>query len=103
MAYLVREAGRFTSPRAMIQQTKGKFFTVQFVKRTTGEVRKMNCRIGVSKGVTGTGKTYDPEEKGLVTVWDTQAKNFRSINLDGIISITSQGVEWHYGINTTTK
>ncbi len=99
MAYLVREASRFMNPEEMIQQTRGKFFTVQFVKRTTGEIRKMNCRTGVSKGVTGVGKTYDAKEKGLVTVWDTQAKNFRSINLDGIISITSQGVEWYYGTN----
>jgi len=81
----------------VIRKSKGKFFTVVFTKRTTGEVRKMNCRTGVSKGVTGIGKAYDPEEKGLVTVWDTQAKNFRSINLEGIITVTSQGVEWNYG------
>ena len=81
----------------VIRKAKGKFFTVEFIKRTTGEVRKMNCRTGVSKGVTGVGKSYDPEEKRLVTVWDTQAKNFRSINLDGIIKVTSQGVEWKYG------
>mgnify|MGYP003641663368 CR=1 FL=1 len=87
-------------PQDIIKQTKGKFFTVEFVKRTTGELRKMNCRTGVSKGVTGAGKTYDPEEKGLVTVWDTQAKSFRSISIEGIISVTADGVEWRwtYGI-----
>lgn len=80
----------------IIKKSKGKFFTVEFVKRTTGEIRKMNCRTGVSKGVTGVGKLYEPEEKGLITVWDTQAKNFRSISLEGIITVTSQGVEWRY-------
>jgi len=41
------------SARQVIGNTLGKFFSVEFVKRTTGEVRKMNCRTGVTKGVTG--------------------------------------------------
>lgn len=87
-------------PQDIIKQTKGKFFTVEFVKRTTGELRKMNCRTGVKKGVKGVGKLYNPEEKGVVVVWDTQKKAFRSISIEGIISVTADGVEWRwtYGI-----
>ena len=81
----------------IIQKSKGKFITVEFVKRTTGEVRRMNCRTGVTKGVTGVGKSFNDSDKGLVTVWDAQISQFRSIPLDKIISITSQGVEWRYG------
>ncbi len=81
----------------VIQKSKGKFFTVEFVKRTTGEVRKMNCRTGVKKGVTGIGKPFNDSDKGLVTVWDAKISQFRSIPIENIIKITSQGVEWHYG------
>ena len=81
----------------VIQKSKGKFFTVEFVKRTTGEVRKMNCRTGVKKGVTGIGKSFNDSDKGLVTVWDAKISQFRSIPIENIIKITSQGVEWHYG------
>lgn len=78
----------------VIRKSKGKFMTVEFVKRTTGEIRKMNCRTGVQKGVTGIGKSFNDSDKGLVTVWDAQISQFRSIPLENIISITSQGVEW---------
>jgi len=85
------------SARQVIGNTLGKFFSVEFVKRTTGEVRKMNCRTGVTKGVTGVGKSFNDSDKGLVTVWDAQISQFRSIPLANIIKITSQGVEWRYG------
>jgi len=85
------------SALGVIRNTKGKFFSVEFVKRTTGEVRRMNCRTGVTIGVTGVGKAFNDVDKGLVTVWDAQISQFRSIPLANIIKITSQGVEWHYG------
>jgi len=85
------------SAMEVIKKSKGKFFSVEFVKRTTGEVRKMNCRTGVTLGVNGIGKAFNDVDKGLVTVWDAQISQFRSIPLANIIKITSQGVEWHYG------
>jgi len=84
------------NPLSIISKTKGKFFSVEFIKRTTGEVRKMNCRTGVTIGVTGSGKSFNDSDKGLVTVWDAQINQFRSIPLESIITITSQGVEWRY-------
>ena len=81
----------------VIRKSKGKFITVEFIKRTTGEVRRMNCRTGVTKGVTGIGKPFNDSDKGLVTVWDAKISQFRSIPLENIIKVTSKGVEWHYG------
>jgi len=81
----------------VIRKSKGKFITVAFVKRTTGEVRRMNCRTGVTQGVTGIGKAFNDADKGLVTVWDAKISQFRSIPIENIITIRSQGVEWHYG------
>jgi len=37
-----------------IDRTNGKFFTIKFIKKD-GTLRKMTCRTGVSKGVTGKG------------------------------------------------
>ena len=36
-------------------RAQGTIFTVTFVKRTTGETRTMNARLGVKRGVTGVG------------------------------------------------
>mgnify|MGYP007032451087 CR=1 FL=1 len=93
----VKENPTTESAIEVIRKSKGKFITVAFIKRTTGEVRRMNCRTGVTKGVTGTGKTFNDSDKGLVTVWDAKINQFRSIPLENIITVKSQGVEWLYG------
>lgn len=68
----------------LMQETDGKVFRASFIKRTTGELRHMVCRTGVTKGVTGKGMNYDPADKGLMTVFDFQKKQFRMIALDGL-------------------
>lgn len=44
------------------------FFRVVFRKRSTGERREMVCRLGVGRGISGREMSYDPVEKGLLTV-----------------------------------
>lgn len=70
----------------------GRVFGVTFVKRTNGEVRDMNCRGGVKKGVTGVGMSYDPTSHSLITVYDMQKGDFRHINCDTITRVTMDGV-----------
>ncbi len=70
----------------------GKIFTVRFYKRTTGEFRVMNCRGRVLKGLTGGELKFDPESKGLITVFDMQAGQYRMINCDTIQEVTVGGV-----------
>ncbi len=78
--------------KSIVEGYKGnQFFTVTFVKRSDGSIRKMNCRKGVSKGVTGEGRKYDPKSHGLVGVRDVQAKAFRMIPLEGITAINITG------------
>lgn len=48
----------------------GRFFSVTFRKRTTGEVRKMVCRIGVKRYLAGGESAYDFRRKNLLPVWD---------------------------------
>lgn len=69
-------------------------FSVTFVKRTTGELRIINCRKGVHKNLTGQGMRYDPSTKNLVTVWDLQKQAYRMVSLDSIQSIRMGGVEY---------
>ncbi len=81
----------------MIESTKGKFFRVIFTKRTTGELRTMDCRIGVAKFVNGKGAKYDPKDKDLMVVWDLRAfrhngdTGYRSINLRTVKEIRFAG------------
>jgi hypothetical protein len=70
-----------------IDRTNGKFFTVKFVKKD-GTLRRMTCRTGVSKGVTGKGLAFEPKEKGLKVVWSTDAEGYRMINLAQVTEIT---------------
>lgn len=71
--------------------TDGKFFSVEFIKKD-GSYRKMNCRIGVKKGVKGTGMSYDPIKNGVLPVWDLQKDAFRMINLKTIKKINGKKV-----------
>ena len=67
----------------LINKSKGKIFTVTFRKKN-GELRKMNCRLGVSKGVNGKGMNYNPTLKALKPVFDMQIKEWRMLNLETI-------------------
>jgi len=72
----------------LLQDKKdGRFFTVTFVKRSTGERRVMNCRKGVVKFLRGGELPYDASEKNLVTVFDVPKRDYRSINLDTVKGI----------------
>ncbi len=74
----------------------GTFATVTFIKRTTKEERVMNCRIGVKKHLKGGTKSFDDAEKNLITVFDTQIQQYRSINCDSIREVKAHGKKWDY-------
>jgi len=74
----------------LLQETANKrIFSVTFIKRTTGEVRKMNAMRGVRKGVKGVGLNYDAPKKNLLTVYDMKKKGFRHINLNDVLEFTA--------------
>lgn len=78
-----------------IEQTKGKFFTVKFIKKD-GTLRQMTCRTGVSKGVTGKGLDFDPKAKGLRVVWAMDAEGYRMINLAQVTELKFNGIRTYY-------
>lgn len=63
----------------LIKSTKGKFFTVWFIKKD-GTLREMNARLGVKAYLKGGELPYNPEKKGLIPVYDMQKKAYRMIS-----------------------
>lgn len=78
----------------MIEESGGKIMTVIFRKRTDKKLRSMNCRTEVTKGVKGVGNGIDKKVHKLSTVYDMQARAFRSISHEGIIQIKLAGQEY---------
>jgi hypothetical protein len=78
-----------------IRETKGRMFTVTFIKKSNGQKRTMNARLGVKAYLRGGVLPYDPNTKGLIPVYDIQAKDYRMINIQGIINLKTGGVEYN--------
>ena len=75
----------------LIKGSKGKVFGVQFIKRSTGEVRNMSARTGVTKYITGEGLKFSPSKKNLIAVFDMNKQGYRMINLEGLTSLRING------------
>ena len=79
-----------TVVNALVKQTKGRFFAVEFIKKN-GERRKMIARTGVTRHLKGGERSYDPEPVGNFIVFDTVAKGYRTINMSTVVSMTVNG------------
>ena len=71
----------------------GQIFTAIFIKKN-GDIRIMNCRKGVAKHVKGGSLAFNPEEKGLIGVYDLQSKGYRFINRKTLQGIKYQGIKY---------
>lgn len=78
-----------------IRDTKGRVFTVTFIKKSNGEKRVMNARLGVKAYLRGGVLPYDPNTKGLIPCYDIQKKDYTMINIPGIINLKTGGVEYN--------
>lgn len=78
----------------LLTATEGRIFTVTFTKRTTGEIRVMNARTGVTKHLKGGEAAYSFSAKRLLSVYDLANKGYRAVPLDGIISLREGGTEY---------
>jgi hypothetical protein len=90
----------------LIKNHKGRFVTAWFRKKNQPTViRKMNFRLGVTKGVTGAGMKFNPFEKGLLPVAEMitakdklghfQGQGFqrRMVNIPGLLKLRFNGKE----------
>ena len=69
-------------------------FSVVFLKKN-GEIRRMNCMLGVKKHLKGGKLKFNPQERCYVVVLDTKKKAYRMINLETISNLTSKGIEYY--------
>ena len=69
----------------------GRIFSVEFIKRSTGELRTMTARTGVQKHLKGGKKSYKPANHNLLTVYDLGAKGYRSIPVEAIQRLSVGG------------
>jgi hypothetical protein len=78
----------------IIYNTKGKFFTVEFIKRTDNTLRRMNARTGVKKHLVGGDQAYNPREKDLIVVFDMEKLAHRSIPIENIKKLKFAGTTY---------
>ena len=73
---------------ALINSTRGRFFSVIFVKKD-GSMRRLTGRIGVRSHLRTDHRKSTTENYSLpyVCVWDTQKKAYRNVNLDTVTDI----------------
>lgn len=74
----------------------GKIFSVTFIKRTTCEPRDMHCSMGVRKHLKGGSKAYTPKDKNLLSVFDMEAKGYRSISIEAIQRLSVGGQTFNF-------
>ena len=72
-----------STAKKFIFDTKGKIFTVVFIKKD-GTERTMNARLGVKKYLKGGELKYNASEMGLIPVYDIQSKGYRMVNSNTI-------------------
>tara|TARA_Y100000310_G_C20410607_1_gene681787 strand:+ start:104 stop:388 length:285 start_codon:yes stop_codon:yes gene_type:complete len=80
--------------RDIIKGSGGKFVSVKFVKKD-GSVRDLNGRIGVYKSqyapLKNVGLKYNPNDYGLVSIFDVQKKAYRMINIETLSQLKIDG------------
>jgi hypothetical protein len=77
----------------VINSLKNDIFTVEFVKKN-GDLRSMNCRLGVTKHLKGGEQAYEPSDYDLVCVFDMKKQAYRSINLNTLKTIKIKGEQY---------
>ena len=70
-----------------------RFYSVTFIKKDN-TLRLMNGRKGVSVGVNGKGRSYEPSDKGLFGMWDVQKRGHRMVNVNSITSFKAKGNDY---------
>lgn len=74
----------------------GKIFSVTFIKRTTGQKRKMVARLGVRKYVSGAGRKFNPTMKNLVSVFDMQKGAYRFVACENLLEVKANGQTYKF-------
>lgn len=82
-----------TRVEKVISDNKGKFFSCEFTKKD-GSTRKMHGRTGVKKYLRGGVNKVQKQSNSLMTVWEKEVSDYRSVNLSTMTKLTLQGVSY---------
>lgn len=82
--------------RRIAQKQAGRFFTVEFTKRTNGENRVMNALRDLPEEFRGNGHKFDPTAKRLLQVFDVQKGAPRFVSLDGVHRVSAAGYRFEF-------
>ena len=75
------------------QETKGRIFSAHIVKKDKSE-RMMNCKLNVERLKNGVGMSYNPYERNLVPVVDTNLDEYRMINVAAMKALQIAGITY---------
>ena len=70
--------------RKLIAAQKGRFFSLDFVKRANGEKRHFVGRKKVKKYLTGGSLPYSPKDHNLEIIWEIATKSYKAIPLESV-------------------
>ena len=74
-----------------LDSLNGKFFVVDFIKRSDGTRRRMRATTNYQKHLKGGTLNYSPKDKGLLVVWSLDSAGFRSIPTNNVLEIHANG------------
>jgi len=97
-AEVVEPVTRFNHKNLQNLVSNGAIFSVEFIKRSNGELRKMVCRLGVKKHLRGGDKAYDSKQHNLLTVFDMEKEGYRSIPVDAIQRLSVNGQTFTFSV-----
>ena len=84
-------AAQLTTLVLNLPYNESTIFSVTFIKRTTGELRKMVCRRGVKRHLAGGELKYKPKNLGLLSVYDMEKQAYRSTSCEAIQEVHLKG------------
>ena len=58
--------------KVLAEAAKGRYFTVSFIKKSTGKPRTMRCRLKQFDQYTGGKRSWNPEESNRLFVIDKE-------------------------------
>ncbi len=80
--------------RRLIAETRGRFFSVLFIKRGTNEPRHMLARLKRA----GAERLEQDLWNSQMSVWDAQKREYRTVPLERVVYFRCGGVEWVTGV-----
>jgi hypothetical protein len=73
---------------------KGRFASVEFVKKSDGKDRVLNGKLLVKAGLVGGEASYDAESRGQVRIFDINKKNADGKRVGRYTAVTTDNIKW---------